>query len=73
MTDAAYLYRHDSVLPGRPIGMVDLDARGWLWRNALGNRVLAHHLPTAELRVHDVPEMDGRARSRSSAGMTGWC
>jgi hypothetical protein len=61
MTPTAYLYRHDSVSPGRPIGMVDVDARGWLWRNASENQVLAHHLPTAALRVYVVPEMGGCA------------
>ena len=55
----ARLYRHDSVNPGRPYGLVDVDDDGWLWRSAAGGRLMAHNLRTAELRVLDVPPMRG--------------
>ena len=55
-----WLYRHDEILTHRPYAF-DVDDDGWLWEGAGGNNRLAgHHLSTAELVQHVIPEMGGR-------------
>jgi len=54
-----WLYRHDELAVPRPYGL-DGAADEWLWEGTTANRLMGHHLRTGELRVLEVPEMDGK-------------
>src|SRR5688572_29370625 len=51
-------YRHDEIVIYRPFAC-DVDANDWLWQGTSHNRLLGHNLQTAELRVIEIPEMEG--------------
>lgn len=53
-----YLYRHDEIILPRPFAF-DVDTNDWLWEGTTHDRLLGHNLRTAELRVVEIPEMEG--------------
>ena len=57
-TKHAHLYRHDEIILPRPYAC-DVDENDWLWQGTIGDRLLSHNLRTAELRVVQIPEMEG--------------
>jgi len=54
-----HLYRHDEIIIPRPFAC-DVDASDWLWQGTTRDRLLGHNLLTAELRVVEIPEMQGQ-------------
>src|SRR5688500_11365349 len=58
MTPPVHLYRHDEIVIFRPYAC-DVDADDWLWQGTARNRLLRPNLRTAELRVIEIPEMEG--------------
>ena len=58
MIPDTWLYRHDEIECPRPYG-IDVDDDGWLWEGCGPDRLVAHNLRTAELRIAHLPQMDG--------------
>lgn len=58
MPNQIHAYRHDEIVIYRPFAC-DVDADDWLWQGTSHNRLLGHNLRTAELRVIEIPEMEG--------------
>jgi len=66
MSKETYLYRHDEIILPRPYEC-DVDADDWLWQGTIRDRLLGHNLRTAQLRVAEIPEMEGKVVFSSTA------
>ncbi len=58
MLPPTFAYRHDDLFIPRPYG-IDVDAQDWLWEGTTNDRLLAHHLRTAERRIIHLPALAG--------------
>lgn len=60
MIPETWLYRHDEIECPRPYG-IDVDENDWLWEGCGHDRLVAHNLRTAELRLVHLPQMGGHS------------